>query len=103
MHAYTVHRRSDLMDVIIPFFRRYALRTSKRFDFEKFAQCLELIAANRHLTREGLADIAAIPQTTNREQTTLEIIRILRGHTSNTPQTDANTGPIYALTRRATS
>src|SRR5205809_3815295 len=37
----------------------------EEIDFEKFAQCLELIAANRHLTREGLADIAAIAQTMN--------------------------------------
>jgi len=88
MHAYTVHRRSDLMDVIIPFFRRHALRTSKRLDFEKFAKCLELIAANRHLTREGLADIAEIAQTMNREVSRLEMIRILRGHTSDTRQTE---------------
>jgi hypothetical protein len=84
MHAYTVHRRSDLMDVIIPFFRQHQLRTSKRSDFEKFARCLDLIATNRHLTREGLADIAEIAQTMNREVPRHEMIRILRDHTSDT-------------------
>ena len=40
---------------------------SKRKDFEKFAKCLELIVESRHLTREGLAEIAEIAQTMNRE------------------------------------
>jgi hypothetical protein len=88
MHAYTVHRRSELMDVIIPFFRQHELRTSKRSDFEKFATCLELIAANRHLTREGLADVAEIAQTMNREVSRQEMIRILRGHTSDSRESD---------------
>jgi hypothetical protein len=88
MHAYTVHRRSELVDVIIPFFRQHALRTSKRSDFEKFARCLELIAANRHLTREGLAEIAEIAQTMNREVSRHEMIRILRGHTSDTRKSE---------------
>ena len=88
MHAYTVHRRSELVDVIVPFFRRYQLRTSKRKDFEKFAKCLELIVENRHLTREGLAEIAEIAQTMNREVSRHEMIRILRGHTSDDREND---------------
>ena len=88
MHAYTVHRRSDLVDVVIPFFRRYQLRTSKRNDFEKFAKCLGLIVENRHLTHEGLAEIAEIAQTMNREVSRHEMIRILRGHTSDDRESD---------------
>ena len=87
MHVYTVHRRSDLMDVIIPFFRRHPLRTSKRFDFEQFARCMEVVNENRHLTREGLIEIAEIAETMNHRKSRQDLIRILRGHTPDIQDT----------------
>ena len=39
--TYNVNRRSDLLRVVIPFFREHPLRTAKRADFEKFAFCVE--------------------------------------------------------------
>ena len=83
MHLYSVHRRSDLVEVIIPFFRQNRLRTSKAVDFEKFARCLELISANAHLTRNGLIAIAQITETMNRQKPRTEMIEILRDHTSD--------------------
>ena len=62
-------------------FRQYPLRTAKRYDFEKFAYCVELMAGGRHLTREGLAEIVEVMQTMNRKKPRHELIRILRGHT----------------------
>ena len=50
---YLVGRRADLMETIIPFFREYPLRTAKRADFEKFAQCVELTVTGAHLTLTG--------------------------------------------------
>ena len=79
---------SDLATKVIPQFERYPLLSSKRNDFEKFAKCLELIGENRHLTREGLAEIAEIAQTMNREVSRHEMIRILRGHTSDDRKND---------------
>ncbi len=78
---YIVDKRADLTETIIPFFRQYPLRTSKQHDFEKFATCMEVIAAGRHLTRRGLIEIAEIAQTMNRRTSRSELIRILRGHT----------------------
>ncbi len=78
---YIVNKRSDLVSTVIPFFREYPLRTSKRFDFEKFARCLELIDADRHRTTDGLIEIAEIAQTMNRQKPRDELIRILRDHT----------------------
>jgi hypothetical protein len=84
---YHVSRRDELLGTVIPFFRAHPLRTSKRHDFEKFAACMELVAAGRHLTREGLAEIAEITQTMNRQKPRHDLIRILRGHTPNVPDT----------------
>jgi LAGLIDADG endonuclease len=83
LYRYVVRRRADLIEKIIPFFHRYPMRTSKQQNFLKFTRCVELISANRHLSSEGLADIAEIAQTMNRQKPRTELIRILRGHTPN--------------------
>jgi hypothetical protein len=84
---YIVGRRDDLLETVIPFFRRNPLRTAKQSDFEKFAFCMEQVAAGRHLSRAGLVSIAEVAQTMNRQKPRPELIRILRGHTPNVPDT----------------
>jgi hypothetical protein len=81
LYRYSVHRRADLLERIIPFFREYPLRSAKRLDFEKFASCVEMMAGGQHTTREGLVQIAEIMQTMNRRKPRHELIRILRDHT----------------------
>ena len=87
LYRYTVSRRDDLSEIIVPFFWRYPLRSSKRFDFEKFSKCLEIMTARRHLTTAGLIEIAEITQTMNHRKPRQDLIRILRGHTPNTLDT----------------
>jgi hypothetical protein len=87
LHRFSVARRDDLVGVIVPFFKRYPLRSSKREDFEKFTECLEIIQSGRHLTAPGLIEIAEIAQTMNHRKPRHELIRILRGHTSSIPDT----------------
>jgi hypothetical protein len=82
---FVVNGRDDLREVIVPFFERFPLKTSKRRDFEKFKQCLDLCATGHHLTSDGLAEIAAIMQTMNHEKSREDVIRILRGHTPDIP------------------
>jgi LAGLIDADG endonuclease len=82
-----VRRRTDLISTIIPFFRSYPMHSSKQGNFEKFATCVEKIEAGRHLTFEGLAEIAEIAQTMNRQKPRTELLRILRGHTPNIQDT----------------
>lgn len=81
LYRYTVRRRSDLLNIIIPFFRLNPLRTSKRYDFEKFAQCVEIVSRKEHLTKEGIVKIAEIAMTTNHQKPRDSLIRILRDHT----------------------
>jgi LAGLIDADG endonuclease len=83
MYRYCVRKRSDLNDKIIPFFKRYPLRTAKRGDFVKFADCLHLMETSSHLTRDGLIKLVEIAQTMNHCKPRTEIIRILRDYTPN--------------------
>ena len=81
LHRYVVRKRSDLLEVVIPFFSEYRLRSSKRFDFEKFATIVKMIDDDHHLTREGLIEIALIVETMNRQKSKTELIGILRDYT----------------------
>jgi LAGLIDADG endonuclease len=84
LFQFIVARRSDLLQRIIPFFKQYALRTSKEGDFLKFVKCMGLIETNAHLTVSGLLEIVEITQTMNRCKPRTEMIRILRDYTPNT-------------------
>ena len=85
LFRYAVRKREDLVNVIIPFFRRNKMQSAKRIDFEKFAQCVELMEKNVHMSRDGLIKIARITQTMNRRKPRHDLIRILRDHTLDPP------------------
>jgi hypothetical protein len=80
LYRYYVSRFGDLRDVIVPFFQANPLRTSKRDNFDKFAEVIALMDLRRHLTVPGLIEIAEIAQTMNFRKPS-EVLRILRGHT----------------------
>jgi hypothetical protein len=65
---YAVKRRSDLNDLIIPFFEEHPLRTAKQQDFVSFCEVISMMREDHHLTREGLRTIAHITETMNRKQ-----------------------------------
>jgi len=81
LYRFVVRKRAELTGTVIPFFREHRLRTSKRENFEKFVECVELISAGRHLTVAGLIQIAEITETMNRKKPRQELIRILRDYT----------------------
>jgi hypothetical protein len=81
LYRYVVRRRSDLLETIIPFFRRHPMRSPKQQNFEKFADCVELLAAGRHVSVDGFIEIAHIAETMNRKKPRYELVRILRDHT----------------------
>jgi hypothetical protein len=89
LYRYVVRKRDELLETIIPFFRQHPMRTPKQENFEKFAQCVQLISAGRHLTNDGLIEIARIAETMNRRKPRHELIRILRDYTPET----LDTGP----------
>jgi len=81
LYRFSVARRDDLIESIIPFFQRHTLRTAKQSDFEKFAKCVELMRQQWHLTASGLLEIAAITETMNHCKPRTDLIRILRDFT----------------------
>ena len=83
LYRYSVVRRNDLLQVVVPFFQQYRLRTSKRMDFLKFVECLRLMQTNAHLTVRGLLEVVAIAETMNRCKPRTEMIRILRDYMPN--------------------
>ena len=87
LYRYVVRRRKDLIETIIPFFLAHPMHSSKQQDFEKFVRCVEMIDAGIHLTHQGLADIAEIAQTMNRQKPRQDLIRILRDHTPEVQDT----------------
>ena len=63
---FSVKRRLDLVDRIIPFFEDHPLITAKRTDFEKFAAVVRSMTQGDHLEPEGLRRIAEVTETMNR-------------------------------------
>ncbi len=68
MYRFTVRKRSDLLDLIIPFFEEHPLVTARNDDFIKFATIVRMMSRSDHLTMEGLTRIAKIVETMNRQQ-----------------------------------
>jgi hypothetical protein len=87
LYRYVVRRRADLIETIIPFFVAHPMHSSKQRDFEKFVRCVEMIDLGVHRTHSGLADIAEITETMNRQKPRQDLIRILRDHTPEVQDT----------------
>ena len=56
-YVYVVRDREDLLGKIIPFFRKYQLRSIKQDSFLKFAQIVEYINLGKHREKAGLKKI----------------------------------------------
>ena len=62
-YRYEVFRRDELIDIIIPFFKRHQLKlVSKRNDFRLFCNLMERIGSNEHKTVWGLKNLYRIKQ-----------------------------------------
>ena len=66
-HVLVVRDRADLVTKVVPFFRKYILRTTKRADFERFARIVDMMEAGKHRDLEGLRQILRIAFTMNQE------------------------------------
>jgi len=57
-YRYEVANRDDLVNIIIPFFKKNQLKlSSKRKDFEIFRKIMKEIKKGRHLTKSGLKEL----------------------------------------------
>lgn len=61
-----IRKLNDLKN-IVSFFRRYPLKTEKKRNLEIFAEILNLMEHRKHLTVEGLTDIAHLCWSMNRK------------------------------------
>ena len=86
MYNYKVTNREELLRVIIPFFEKYPLWTSKQKDFLIFAECVKLMRLNQHLIIDGMVKIARLTQAMNHKKSREKLIRILRDYTPNSQQ-----------------
>lgn len=53
LYRYCVRSRSDLVEKIIPFFRKYPLETAKNRDFIIFAKVVNGMEKGTHLNKDG--------------------------------------------------
>lgn len=83
LYRFSVTRREDLLNVIIPFFESHILHTAKREDFKIFARCVRLMRQNKHLTKQGAIKIAVLSEKMNHKKPRTDLIRILRDQTSS--------------------
>ena len=83
LYRYCVRKREDLLEIIIPFFRKYHLRTSKKKNFDIFVRCMNLISRNSHLTKSGVIKIMKMTEFMNHKKSKVKLIRILRNQTSD--------------------
>jgi hypothetical protein len=82
LFRFSVSKRQDLLEVIIPFFEKYSLHTSKNKDFELFKKCMLLIKRGKHLSPEGAIKIAQMCEKMNHQKPRTKLIKILRNQTS---------------------
>ena len=64
--AYRVRGVRHLLEIIIPFFVKYPLKTQKRVDFDKFRDVLLMMDRGDHLQKEGIEKIRLIAAQMNR-------------------------------------
>jgi len=81
LFSYKVANRRDLSRMIIPFFNRYKLRTSKQNDFELFKRCVGMMQQNKHLTIKGMLQIVKLTQKMNHKKSRKKLVGILRDYT----------------------
>lgn len=62
---FTVSRFEHLQTKIIPFFEKYNLHSSKKFDFYRFRKVSIYMAREEHLTAEGMQKIEQIRKRMN--------------------------------------
>ena len=81
LYRYTVRKREDLLNIIIPFFEKNHLRTQKSKDFEIFAKGVKMMSQNEHFTKSGLIKIIQMTEGMNHHKSKQHIIGILRNQT----------------------
>ena len=67
--CWRVRKLECLAGIIVPFFERHPLRSSKNVDFRKFASVVRRMVRGDHLTAEGFQKIRKIAEEMNHRKT----------------------------------
>jgi hypothetical protein len=62
---FVVYKFSDITEKILPFLKKYPLRTVKLLDFYDFIKVSDLMKEGSHLTKEGIEKITLIKKGMN--------------------------------------
>lgn len=65
-YCWRVRNLKNLADVIVPFFKKYKLKSKKRIEFLKFAKVVRMMMNREHLAEEGFSKICKIASEMNR-------------------------------------
>lgn len=68
LYKFCVRSVSELSEKIIPFFREFTLRTSKKNDFIIFCKIISLISQKKHLSQNGFLNIQTLAGKMNRKK-----------------------------------
>ena len=68
LYRFCIRSVDDLSGKIVPFFKRYRLRTAKQKDFLVFAKIIALMEQKQHYTPRGMRRIANLVGTMNRKK-----------------------------------
>ncbi len=67
-YRYTVSSQREILDNIIPFFKKYPLQSvSKRKSFDMFCRIARLVRKGAHLTKEGIQEIRLLKSQMNQK------------------------------------
>jgi hypothetical protein len=67
-YRYTVSAQSDILNIIIPFFKQHPLQScSKNYSFQIFCKIAELIKSEAHLSKTGINKIRILKSKMNQK------------------------------------
>lgn len=68
IYRYCVRSKSELTEIIIPFFKNNQLRTAKKEDFKIFSKIIEMMNRNVHSEMKGIKRIAKMIEKMNHKK-----------------------------------
>ena len=75
---FDVRKTEDLANIVVPFFKRFPVRSKKNKVFQIFCEALELVRYKKHLTKSGMEKILELRNKIivgrKRKYTNLEIL-----------------------------
>jgi len=83
-YKFEVRSTKDLIERVIPHFKKYPLQTSKASDFNNFEKVCLLVKSNHHLNQTGLEEILQLSEqintTGNKRYKRDDLLRLILGN-----------------------